>query len=131
LYNGDLCLCYDIAMKKHIAFFATLLALIFAIEGIAFLFSVASSYEAGFRGAALLSVFIALVHFFIATGLVMRKKWAPHLGIFFLLYIVVNFIISNSQALFTETLLPSALTVLSVSAFLTISLFLLKDEFTH
>jgi hypothetical protein len=118
-------------MKKHIIFFALLLAFIFAVEGIAVLFSVASSYEAGFRGAAALSLFIALVHFFIAIGLVLRKKWAPHLGIFFQLYIVVNFIISNRSALFAETLLPSALTVLSVSAFITISLFVLRNGFNH
>lgn len=117
-------------MKKHIVFFAALIAFIFAVEGVAFIFSVFQSYEAGFRGAAGLSLFISLVHFFIAIGLILQKKWAPHLGIFFQLYIVVNFILHNSQSLFSEALLPSALTVLSVSAFLTISLFILRNQFT-
>ncbi len=117
-------------MKKHIAFFAPLIAFIFGVEGIIFLLSVPQSYQAGFRGWAVFSLFIAAVHFFIAFGLVHKRKWAPHLGIFFQLYIILNFIISNFQSLFTPTLLPSALTVLSVSAFLTGSLFVLRDEFT-
>lgn len=116
-------------MKKHILFFAYLLAFIFAIEGFIFLLSVGQSYQAGFRGAALLSLFIALVHFFIASGLFFRKRWAPHLGIFFQLYIMLNFAISNSHSLSSPALLPSALTVLSVSAFITTSLFILRNEF--
>ena len=118
-------------MQKHITFFAPLLAFVFAIEGVAFLFSVVSSYQAGFRGWAMFSLFIAFVHFFIAYGLATRRRWAPHLGIFFQLYIVLNFIISNASSLFSQALLPSALTVLSVSAFLTVSLFITKDEFTN
>jgi len=118
-------------MKKHIFFFVSLIAFIFFIEGAIFLFSVFQSYEAGFRGAALLSLFIAGVHFFIVFGLISRKKWAPHLGIFFQLYLVLNFIISNREALYSPTLLPSAVTVLSVSAFLTASLFMLKNQFTE
>lgn len=117
-------------MKKHVAFFAYLLAFIFAVEGVIFLLSVFQSYEAGFRGAAALSLFIALVHFFIAGGLGLRKRWAPHLGIFFQLYIILNFVISNFHSLYSPILLPSALTVLSVSAFITTSLFILRNEFT-
>jgi len=117
-------------MKKHIAFFATLIAFVFAIEGAIFLMSVVESYQAGFRGAALLSLFIALVHFFIAFGLVLRKRWAPHLGIFFQLYIILNFIISNFYTLSSPMLLPSVLTVLSVSALITGSLFVLRNQFT-
>lgn len=124
-------LCYNNSMQKHITFLATLLAFVFALEGVAFLFSVSSSFQAGFRGWAFFSLFIALVHFFIAFGLATRKRWAPHLGIFFQMYIVLNFIISNFSSLFSQSLLPSALTVLSVSAFLTISLFMTKDEFTN
>lgn len=118
-------------MKKHIVFFAPLLAFIFALEGAAFIFSVIQSYQAGFRGWALFSAFIAFVHLFIAFGLATHKKWAPHLGIFFQLYIVLNFAISNAGSLFSQALLPSVLTVLSVSAFLTVSLFITRDEFIN
>lgn len=118
-------------MQKHLAFFAYLLAFIFTLQGALFLYSVWGSYEAGFRGWAMYSLFISLVHFFIAFGLAKGRRWAPHLGIFFQLYIVLNFIIGNSQSLFSEALLPSALTVLSVSAFLTITLFTLKNEFNN
>ena len=117
-------------MKKHIAFFASLLAFIFAAEGALFLMSVAQSYHAGFRGWALFSLFISLVHFFIAAGLLHRRRWAPHLGIFFQLYIILNFAIGNLHSLSSPELLPSALTVLSVSAFITTSLFILRNEFT-
>ncbi len=118
-------------MKKHIGFFAPLLALIFVIEGVIFFISFFQSYEAGIRAAAFVSLFIALVHFFIAWGLVLRKRWAPHLGIFFQLYIIINFLVSNLNALSSPTLLPSALTVLSVAAFLTVSLFVFRDQFTN
>lgn len=117
-------------MKKHIVFFASLIAFIFAIQGVIFLMSVPESYQAGFRGWALYSLFIAVVHFFIALGLIHRRKWAPHLGIFFQLYIILNFIISNSGSLFSPILLPSVFTVLSVSAFITTGLFILRNEFT-
>jgi hypothetical protein len=117
-------------MRKHIVFFASLLASIFLLEGAIFLYSVVPSYQAGFRGAAALSLFIAFVHFFIAGGLFLQKKWSPHLGIFFQLYIVLNFIFNNFGTLFSEELLPSVLTVLSVSAFLTFSLFVLRNQFS-
>ena len=116
-------------MKRHLGFFASLIAFIFIIEGVIFLLSFFQSYQAGFRGAAFISLFIALVHFIIAGGLIVRKRWTPHLGIFFQLYIIVNFILNNREALSSPTLLPSALTVLSVAAFITVSLFILKDQF--
>ena len=102
----------------------SLLAFIFAIEGIAFLFSAKES-------SSLFSVFIAFVHFFIAFGLIKKKKWAPHLGIFFEVYLIVNFFISNAQAIYSPSILPSVLSVLSVSAFVTVSLFVLREQFTE
>ncbi len=116
-------------MKKHVVFFSSLLAFVFVIQGGAFLLSVPQSFEAGFRGAAVLSLFIALVHFFIAFGLVTLRKWAPHLGIFFQAYILLNFFISNRHSLTATTMLPAILTILSVSAFTTVTLFILRNEF--
>ena len=117
-------------MKKHIIFFVSLLAFIFIVEGVFFLFSAKDSASLGFNKSALFSVFIAFVHFFIAFGLIKKKKWTPHLGIFFEAYLVVNFFISNERALSSPALLPSVLSVLSVSAFVTVSLFVLREQFT-
>ena len=118
-------------MKKHIVFFVSLLALIFALEGISFILSAKDSVALGFNKSAVFSIFIAFVHFFIAFGLIKRKKWAPHLGIFFEAYLVVNFFISNARAILSIELLPSVVTVLSVSAFVAVSLFILREQFTE
>jgi hypothetical protein len=75
--------------------------------------------------------FIAFVHFFIAYGIVKRKKWAPHLGIFFEAYLVANFMVNNAKSIYSVVLLPSALTLLSVSAFVAGSLFVLRNKFTQ
>lgn len=118
-------------MSKHIAFFTSLLAFIFVVEGLTFIVSAKDGFSLGFVGSAFFSLFIAFVHFFIAFGLVKRKKWAPHLGIFFEAYLILNFLILNFKVLFSSALLPSAITLLSVSAFLTASLFILRKQFTE
>lgn len=118
-------------MKKSFVFFTSLIAFLFLIGGITFIISAKEALAAGFAWSGAFSLFIAFVHFFIVFGLVKRKKWAPHLGIFFELYIVLNFVISNVKVLFSPTLFLSAITLLSMSAFLATSLFLLKNHFTE
>lgn len=124
-------LCYYSDMKKHYQFFASLIAFIFLIEGATFLVSVKDSFSLGLPWSAAYSLFIAFVHFFIAYGLLKRKHWAPHLGIFFELYLVLNFVISNFSSLYSSELLPSVVTVLSVSAFITATLFVIKNQFNQ
>ncbi len=116
-------------MKKHIQFFTWLLSFVFVSEGIIFIFSAYASYLLGAYVSLIYSFFIAFVHFFIAYGLVKRKKWAPHLGIFFQAYLIFNFVISNSRTLLSSALVMSAVTFLSLSAFVTVSLFVLRREF--
>jgi len=111
-------------MKKHIVFFISLLAIIFTLEGISFLFSAKDS-------GSLFSVFIAFIHLFIVFGLIKRKKWVPHLGIFFEAYLVINFFIGNMRTLLSPEIFPSAISVLSVSAFIGVSLFVLREQFTE
>jgi hypothetical protein len=118
-------------MSKHSHIFISVIALIFFIEGALFGLSALESYAAGFRGWAAFSFFITFVHFFIAVSLFKQKRYAPHIAIFFQAYIVTHFIISYRDTLYSPILFPSAIGVLSISAFITTGLFILRNNFTN
>lgn len=118
-------------MSKHSHIFISFIALIFFIEGALFALSALESYAAGFRGWAAFSFFITFVHLFIAVSLFKQKRFAPHLGIFFQAYLVTHFIINYRETLYSPILFPSAIGVLSISAFITTSLFVLRNQFTN
>lgn len=116
-------------MKGHIVLFSVLLAFVFLVEGLSTLYSSYILYHVGLTNDAYYSVFLACVQFFIAGGLATRRRWSPHLGIFFQAYLVINLIIQNRGISFSTAQLPSVLTLFSASAFITISLYILRNEF--
>jgi hypothetical protein len=118
-------------MSKHSHVLIIAIALVFFIQGALFVLATFDSFGAGFRGWAGFSFFIALVHLFIGYSLIKRKIFAPHLGIFFQAYLVAHFIIMNRDMLYSPILFPLAISVLSISALLTTSLFLLRNKFIN